>query len=59
MKKNQLLETIQLLPEDFDLEELIEKLLIIQKIEEGQEQITAGKYLDEEQAKLKLEKWLK
>ncbi|WP_373494339.1 hypothetical protein [Aquiflexum sp.] len=59
MKKSQLLETIQDMPEEFSIDELMEKLLILQKIEEGQQQIRDGNFFSEEEAKLKLEKWLK
>jgi predicted transcriptional regulator len=59
MKKTQLLETIQDLPEEFSIDELMERLLILQKIEEGQRQIQAGQFYTEEEAKEKLEKWLK
>jgi hypothetical protein len=34
----------------------MEKLLILQKIEEGQQQIMDGKFFSEEEAKLKLGK---
>ncbi len=59
MKKTQLLETIQDMPEEFSVDELMERLMILQKIEEGQQQIQAGQFYSEEEAKKKLEKWLK
>jgi predicted transcriptional regulator len=59
MKKIQILETIQDMPEEFSIDDLIERLMILQKIEEGQEQIKAGKFYTEEEAKKKLGKWLK
>lgn len=59
MKKSQLLETIQDMPEEFSVDELMEKLLILQKIDEGQQQILDGKFFSEEEAKMKLKKWLK
>jgi predicted transcriptional regulator len=59
MKKTQLLETIQDMPEEFSVDELMERLLILQKIEEGQEQIASGQFYTEEEAKQKLGKWLK
>jgi predicted transcriptional regulator len=59
MKKSRLLETIQEMPEEFSVDELMERLVIIQKIEEGQQQIKEGKFLSEEEAKKKMEKWLK
>ncbi|WP_158857915.1 hypothetical protein [Lunatibacter salilacus] len=59
MKKTQLLETIQDLPDEFSVDELMERLIILQKIEEARLQIQAGQYYSEEEAKRKLEKWLK
>ncbi|WP_373493549.1 hypothetical protein [Aquiflexum sp.] len=49
MKKSQLLETIQDMPEEFSVDELMEKLLILQKIEEGQQQILDGKFFTEKE----------
>lgn len=59
MKKAQLIETIQDMPEEFSVDELMERLVVLQKIEEGQRQIEAGQSYTEEEAKKKLEKWLK
>ena len=42
MKKTQLLETVQDMPEEFSVDDLMERLMILQKIEEGQQQIQAG-----------------
>jgi len=47
------------MPEEFSVDELIERLMVLQKIEEGQQQIQAGQLYTEEEAKQKLEKWLK
>lgn len=58
MKKTQLIETIQNMPEEFSVDELMERLMILQKIEKGQRQIQAGHFYTEEEAKKKLEKWL-
>jgi predicted transcriptional regulator len=59
MKKAQILETIQSMPDEFSVDELIERLMILHKIEEGQRQVQAGKVYTEEEAKKKLDKWLK
>ncbi len=59
MKKKQILETIQGMPEEFSVDELIERLMILHKIEEGQRQVQEGNFYTEEEAKKKLEKWLK
>jgi predicted transcriptional regulator len=58
-KKSQLLETLQAMPDEFPVDELIEKLIVLQNIEEGQKQVRAGQVYTEEEAKKKLEKWLK
>ncbi len=59
MKKTQLIENIQDMPEEFSVDELMERLIVLQKIEEGQQQIQDGKFYNEEEAKKKLKKWLK
>ena len=47
------------MPEEFSVDDLMERLMILQKIEEGQQQIQAGQFYTEEEAKKKLKKWLK
>jgi Zn-dependent alcohol dehydrogenase len=59
MKKAQLIEKIQDFPEEFSLDDLIERLLVLEKIEEGQQQVREGKTLTEEEAQKRLEKWLR
>jgi predicted transcriptional regulator len=59
MKKTQILETLQGMPDEFSVDELIERLMVLHKIEEGQRQVQQGKIYTEEEAKKKLEKWLK
>ena len=58
MTKTKLMESIQNLPEEFSIDELIERLIVIQKIEEGQRQSKAGQTNTTEEAKKKLSKWL-
>ncbi|MEQ8417179.1 MAG: hypothetical protein RIB71_22035 [Imperialibacter sp.] len=59
MKKTQVLDAIQDMPEDIAIDVLMEKLIVLQKIEEGQKQIQEGKVYTEEEAEKKLEKWLR
>ena len=59
MKKSLLIKNLEEMPEEFSVDELIERILILQKIEEGQEQIKQGKTFTNEEVKSKLEKWLK
>ena len=59
MKKSQVLETIQDLPDEFSIEDLIERFIVLQKIDVGIQQADDNKIYTEERAKKKLEKWLK
>lgn len=59
MKKSQLLEAIQDMPDDVSIDELMERLIVTQKIERGQQQVKEGKVYSEIEAKKKLGKWLK
>jgi hypothetical protein len=58
MKKETVVESISKLPDEFLIEEIIERLIIIEKIEKGQQQIKEGKVNTQEEAKAKLGKWL-
>jgi hypothetical protein len=59
ISKTELLHSIQDLPENFTLDVLLEKLLLIEKIQKGQLQVKDGKTYSTEEAKEKLKKWLK
>lgn len=59
MNKNNLLETIKDLPEEFSIDELVDRILFIQKIETGIAQSVNEESKSTAQAKLKLKKWLK
>jgi hypothetical protein len=58
MKKASVIESINQLPDEFSTEEIIERLIVIEKIEKGLEEIKHGNVNTEEQAKAKLGKWL-
>ena len=58
MTKKKLLETIKDLPEKFSIYELLDRIVLIQKIETGLAQSINGQSKSTEQAKLKLKKWL-
>ena len=58
MKKSTVIEFISKLPEEISIDEIIERLIVIQKIERGQQQVKEGKVNTEEEAKAKLSKWL-
>lgn len=58
MTKAQILETVNQLPDDFELEDLFERLLLIKRIEEGIRQSDNGETLTETEAKNYLSRWL-
>jgi hypothetical protein len=57
MEKKKALEAIQELPESFDLEVLIERLIFIEKVEKGLEQVKEGKVISHEQLKTLAQQW--
>ena len=59
INKKQLLETINKLPNQFSAEEIINRIILMQKIELGLEQSKSGKVLSESDAREKLKKWLR
>jgi predicted transcriptional regulator len=59
MNRTTAIKTIEKLPSDFSIDELFEKLLFVQKVEEGIKDADKGKVFSTSEAKKKLKKWLK
>jgi len=57
LTKGKVAKTINNLPESFTIDELIEQLILIEKIEEGFQQSEEGKVFDNEDVKLIINKW--
>jgi predicted transcriptional regulator len=58
MRKTQILETLESLPEEFTIDELVDKLIIIERINKGLRDIEEGKSMSHEEAKKKvMGKW--
>jgi len=58
MKKYKVIETLDHLPDEFNVEELVEKLLFIEKVEAGIQDSENGKTMSLKEAKQKMEnKW--
>lgn len=57
--KKKLLQTIKELPESFSIDELLDKVVFLQKIELGLEQSEKKQTYTGKEAKAKLKKWLK
>lgn len=58
MTKEKLIQTIQELPDSFSVEELFDKIILLQKVEIGLLQSNAGQVVTTEEAREKLQKWL-
>ncbi len=59
LTKKQVLKSLQALPAHFSVDELIDRIVLLQKIEIGMEQSASGKVFTKAEAKKKLKKWLK
>jgi len=60
MKKAKVLETLESLPDEFSAEKLIEKLIFIEKVEEGIKQANEGKTISMDEARKRIDaKWSK
>ena len=57
--KKKLLESIKDLPESFSIDELIDRVIFLQKVEAGLAQSTKRQTYSTPEAKNKLKKWLK
>ena len=58
MTKQQVITSLQDLPDSFEPEQLIERLISLQKMEERLEQVERGEVVSMEEAKQRLAKWL-
>lgn len=56
--KEKVIEAIQSLPHQFSIDDVMEKLIVLEKIEIGLKQVEEGKVLSTQEAKAKMKKWL-
>ena len=59
LTKKQVLSAIKNMPDSFDTIQLFDRILLINKVGEGRQQIKNGKGLTTGEARKKLKKWLK
>jgi predicted transcriptional regulator len=57
LTKEKVNSTVNRLPESFTIDELIDQLIFIEKVEEGYLQSEAGKVVSNEDVKLMIDKW--
>ncbi len=58
LTKEKLIKTINELPEKFSVDDLLDRIILMNKIEVGLEQSKSGKTFSTEQARERLQKWL-
>ena len=56
--KSSLLDSIDSMPEIFSVEDIIDRILLLEKIYQGELDSKEGNVLSEEEAKYHLKKWL-
>ena len=59
MQKSTILNTLNDLPNKFNLDEFLERLIVIEKINEGMEEAKAGKTVSHDKVKKMAAKWHK
>ena len=59
LTKEKVINCLQDMPDTFSMDELIDKLILLQKIETGLEQSKKGEVFSAEEAKEMLKKWSK
>ncbi|MBA3649554.1 MAG: hypothetical protein H0W62_13565 [Chitinophagales bacterium] len=59
LTKTQVIEGLQNLPEEISVDELFERFLVINKIEEARKNSKQGHSFSEEEAKEKMNRWLR
>lgn len=57
MKRTKVMDTVKEFPKEFELEELIERLLFVEKVEIGLTQLKKGKTVTHEKVKQIAKKW--
>ena len=58
MQREKVLSVIQELPDEVDVDALTERLYLLQKIDDAEKEIAAGKGLPHEEVRRRLAKWL-
>lgn len=59
LTKAKLLAEIKTFPEEFSIDQLVERLILIEKIGIGKEQSDAGNIVSEEEMEYEIKKWFK
>ena len=59
LTKDKVKKAVDILPEEFTVDQIVEQLVILNKIEEGLKDIEEGRVYSTDQVKQELNRWLK
>lgn len=59
LTKEKVLKTISNLPDNFSLDDLVDQLIFIEKVQKGLDESVADRVFSKEETKKRLSKWLK
>ncbi len=59
LKKSNVIKTINKLPDNFSIDELVDKMILLDKIEKGINEANTGKVISEDEVERLMEEWLK
>ena len=57
MRKQDVLDLVQQMPDEFDIEELQYHLYVLEKLRRSEESIRAGRVVSHEEAKRRMDEW--
>ncbi len=57
MRREKALEAVKELPQEFDVDILMEKLVFVEKVEQGLKQLDSGKTTSHDKVKEMIKKW--
>ncbi|TWR30387.1 hypothetical protein FPZ43_05445 [Mucilaginibacter pallidiroseus] len=57
LSKDKVKELVDHMPENFSVDELVEEVILLQKIESARQQVGSGDYLTDEELDAEIDKW--
>jgi hypothetical protein len=58
MQKQRVQEVVEGLPENVDIDELIERLYVLRRLEVAEEELSAGDVIDHDEVEKRMAQWL-
>jgi len=59
LTKNKIKEVIENFPEEFSIDDFVDKLILVEKTEKGIQQSINGEVISEDELDIEIEKWFK